>query len=126
MDEEIFGPIFPIINYSNVNEVLYKIKTLPKPLALYLFTENQRLVDKVMYNMEFGNGMVNDTLMMVSNPYLQFGGVGNSGQGGYHGYYGFQNFSNRKSIMNASSNIEVKIKYPPYDDTRLRILRKLK
>lgn len=76
--------------------------------------------------MEFGNGMVNDTLMMVSNPYLQFGGVGNSGQGGYHGYYGFQNFSNRKSIMNASSNIEVKIKYPPYDDTRLRILRKLK
>lgn len=126
MDEEIFGPIFPIITYSNVNEVLYKIKTLPKPLALYLFTENQRLVDKVMYNMEFGNGMVNDTLMMVSNPYLQFGGVGNSGQGGYHGYYGFQNFSNRKSIMNASSNIEVKIKYPPYDDTRLRILRKLK
>ena len=126
MDEEIFGPIFPIIAYTDINEILYKVKRLPKPLALYLFTENQRLVDKVMYNMEFGNGMVNDTLMMVSNPYLQFGGVASSGQGGYHGYYGFQNFSNRKSIMRASSNIEVKMKYPPYDSARLRILRKLK
>jgi aldehyde dehydrogenase len=126
MDEEIFGPIFPIITYTDINEILYKVKRLPKPLALYLFTENQRLVDKVMYNMEFGNGMVNDTLMMVSNPYLQFGGVASSGQGGYHGYYGFQNFSNRKSIMCASSNIEVKMKYPPYDSARLRILRKLK
>ncbi len=126
MDEEIFGPIFPIIAYTDINEILYKVKRLPKPLALYLFTENQRLVDKVMYNMEFGNGMVNDTLMMVSNPYLQFGGVASSGQGGYHGYYGFQNFSNRKSIMCASSNIEVKMKYPPYDSARLRILRKLK
>ncbi|WP_297281328.1 aldehyde dehydrogenase family protein [uncultured Anaerococcus sp.] len=125
MDEEIFGPIFPIITYNNLNEVLYKVKTLAKPLALYLFTENQRIVDKVMYNMEFGNGMVNDTLMMVSNPYLEFGGVGRSGQGGYHGYYGFQNFSNRKSIMHSSSSFEIKAKYPPYDDKRLRILRKL-
>lgn len=125
MDEEIFGPIFPIITYNNINDILYKIKTLPKPLALYLFTENQRLVDKVMYNVEFGNGMVNGTIMMVSNPYLEFGGVGYSGQGGYHGYHGFQNFSNKKSIMHSSS-IEIKAKYPPYDDRRLKILRKLK
>ncbi|WP_367270015.1 aldehyde dehydrogenase family protein [uncultured Anaerococcus sp.] len=126
MDEEIFGPIFPIITYTNLNEVLYKVKTLPKPLALYLFTENERTKEKVMYNMEFGNGMVNDTLMMVSNPYLQFGGVGYSGQGGYHGYYGFKNFSNQKSIMEANSNFEMKMKYPPYDGGALNILRKIK
>ena len=126
MDEEIFGPIFPIITYTNLNEVLYKVKTLPKPLALYLFTESGRTKEKVMYNMEFGNGMVNDTLMMVSNPYLQFGGVGYSGQGGYHGYYGFKNFSNQKSFMEANSNFEMKMKYPPYDGGALNILRKIK
>lgn len=126
MEEEIFGPIFPIISYTNLNEVLYKVKTLPKPLAFYLFTENERIKEKVMYNMEFGNGMVNDTLMMVSNPHLQFGGVGYSGQGGYHGYYGFKNFSNQKSIMEASSDFEMKMKYPPYDDGALKLLRKIK
>ena len=126
MDEEIFGPIFPIITYTNLNEVLYKVKTLPKPLAFYLFTEDERIKEKVMYNMEFGNGMVNDTLMMVSNPYLQFGGVGYSGQGGYHGYYGFKNFSNQKSIMEANSGFEMKLKYPPYDDGALNLLKKLK
>lgn len=126
MDEEIFGPIFPIITYTNLNEVLYKVKTLPKPLAFYLFTENERTKEKIMYNMEFGNGMVNDTLMMVSNPHLQFGGVGYSGQGGYHGYYGFKNFSNQKSIMEASSDFEMKMKYPPYNDGALKLLRKLK
>lgn len=126
MDEEIFGPIFPIITYTNLNEILYKVKTLPKPLAFYLFTENERTKEKIMYNMEFGNGMVNDTLMMVSNPHLQFGGVGYSGQGGYHGYYGFKNFSNQKSIMEASSDFEMKMKYPPYNDGALKLLRKLK
>ena len=126
MDKEIFGPIFPIISYTNLNDILYKVKTLPKPLALYLFTEDERIKEKVLYNMEFGNGMVNDTLMMVSNPYLQFGGVGYSGQGGYHGYYGFKNFSNQKSIMQAKSNFEMKLKYPPYDDGALKIIKKIK
>lgn len=125
MEAEIFGPIFPILTYNNLNQALYKIKTLPKPLAFYLFTNDERIKEKVMYNMEFGNGMVNDTLMMVSNPYLEFGGVGNSGQGGYHGYYGFQNFSNRKSIMESSATLEVKAKYPPYEDGKLNLIKKI-
>ena len=125
MDEEIFGPIFPIITYTNLNDVLYKVKTLEKPLAFYLFTRDQRLSEKVMYNMEFGNGMVNDTLMVVANPNLSFGGVGFSGQGGYHGYYGFQNFSNRKSVMTSSGAFEMKMKYPPYDNGKLNLLKKL-
>ncbi len=125
MDAEIFGPIFPIITYNNLNEVLYKVKTLPKPLAFYLFTTDERTIEKVMYNMEFGNGMVNDTLMMTSNPYLEFGGVGNSGQGGYHGYYSFQNFSNRKSIMESSATLEMKVKYPPYQDGKYKLIKNI-
>ena len=125
MNGEIFGPIFPIITYTNLNDILYRVKTLAKPLAFYLFTNNERIKEKVMYNMEFGNGMVNDTLMMVSNPNLSFGGVGYSGQGGYHGYYGFQNFSNRKSIMEASGHFEKKMKYPPYDNGKLNLIKKL-
>ena len=125
MEEEIFGPIFPIITYTNLNQMLYKVKTMPKPLALYLFTEDERIKENVMYNMEFGNGMVNGTLMMVSNPYLAFGGVGYSGQGSYHGYYGFQNFSNRKSIMLANGHFDVKTKYPPYDNGKLNLIKKL-
>lgn len=125
MEEEIFGPIFPIITYENLNEILYKIKRLSKPLAFYLFTKDDRIKEKVMYNMEFGNGMVNDTLMVVSNPNLEFGGVGYSGQGGYHGYSGFTNFSNKKSIMIASDNFDNKIKYPPYKNSKVKLLKKL-
>lgn len=125
MEEEIFGPIFPIITYTNLNEVLYKVKTLPKPLAFYVFTEDKRVAEKIIYNMEFGNGMVNDTLMMVSNPYLEFGGVGNSGQGGYHGYNSFVNFSNKKAIMEAPGGFEIKAKYPPYNDVKYNLITKL-
>lgn len=125
MDGEIFGPIFPILTYNNLNDVLYKVKTLEKPLAFYLFTQDERTIEKVMYNMEFGNGMVNDTLMVASNPYLEFGGVGYSGQGGYHGYYSFQNFSNRKSIMETPANFEMKVKYPPYEDGKYKLIKKI-
>ena len=126
MEDEIFGPIFPIITYTNLNETLYKVKSLPKPLALYLFTNSQRTAEKVMYNMEFGNGMVNDTLLMVSNPNIAFGGVGQSGQGSYHGYHSFMNFSNKKSIMERPANFDVGIKYPPYEEGRLKIIQKMK
>ena len=126
MEEEIFGPIFPIITYNNLNETLYKVKSLPKPLALYLFTNSQRTAEKVMYNMEFGNGMINDTLLMVSNPNLGFGGVGQSGQGSYHGYHSFMNFSNKKSIMERPASFDVGIKYPPYEEGRLKLIQKMK
>ncbi|MDO5047193.1 MAG: aldehyde dehydrogenase family protein [Anaerococcus sp.] len=123
MDEEIFGPIIPIITYDNINPILYKIKRLPKPLAFYLFSEDKRLIEKLMYNMEFGNGCVNETLIQIASPYLEFGGVGESGMGGYHGYHGFVNFSNKKSIMEASSFPRPDIKYPPYEDGKLNIVK---
>lgn len=125
MEEEIFGPIIPILTYDNINPILYKIKRHPKPLAFYLFSEDKRLVEKVMYNMEFGNGCVNEVLMEISSPYLEFGGVGGSGMGGYHGYNSFVNFSNKKSIMEASSFPRPKVKYPPYTKGKLELIKKI-
>lgn len=125
MEDEIFGPIIPIITYENINPILYKIKRLPKPLAFYLFADDKRLIDKVMYNMEYGNGCVNDCIMQIASPYLEFGGVGASGMGGYHGYNGFVNFSNKKSIMHTPKNLKVNIKYPPYEDGKLNLVKKI-
>lgn len=125
MEDEIFGPIIPIITYENINSILYKIKRLPKPLAFYLFSDDKRLIDKIMYNMEYGNGCVNDCIMQIASPYLEFGGVGASGMGGYHGYNGFVNFSNKKSIMHTPKNLKVNIKYPPYEDGKLNLVKKI-
>lgn len=125
MDDEIFGPIIPILTYENINPILYKIKILPKPLAFYLFSEDKRLIDKVMYNMEFGNGCVNDCIIEIASPYLEFGGVGASGMGGYHGYHGFVNFSNKKSIMQTPASFKPDFKYPPYEAGKLNLLKKI-
>ena len=123
MGEEIFGPIIPIISYNNLDEILAKIKRLPKPLAFYAYTQDKNVEDKILREVEFGNGAINDSLMQVSNPNLEFGGVGNSGQGGYHGYFGFMNFSNRKSIIRASK-FDNFLKYPPYTKKILIFLKK--
>lgn len=124
MGEEIFGPIIPIISYNNLDEILAKIKRLPKPLAFYAYTQDKNVEDKILREVEFGNGAINDSLMQVSNPNLEFGGVGNSGQGGYHGYFGFMNFSNRKSILRASK-FDNFIKYPPYTKKNFDFLKKI-
>lgn len=124
MGEEIFGPIIPIIYYNNLDEILAKIKRLPKPLAFYAYTQDKNVEDKILREVEFGNGAINDSLMQVSNPNLEFGGVGNSGQGGYHGYFGFMNFSNRKSILRASK-FDNFLKYPPYTKKNFDFLKKI-
>lgn len=115
MGEEIFGPIIPIITYDKLDEILRKIKKMPKPLAFYTFTQDREIEGKIIREMEYGNGAINDCLMQVANPRLEFGGVGNSGQGGYHGYFGFMNFSNRKSIVKAGF-FDNFLRYPPYSE----------
>ncbi len=124
MEDEILGPIIPILTYDDINPILYKIKTMPKPLAFYLFSEDERLIEKIMYNMEFGNGCVNDCIIEIASPYLEFGGVGESGMGGYHGYNSFVSFSNKKSIMETPSSMKANIKYPPYEDGKLNLIKK--
>lgn len=124
MGEEIFGPIIPIIAYDNLDEILGKIKRMPKPLAFYAFTSDRKIEEKIIREMEYGNGAINDCLMQVTNPRLEFGGVGNSGQGGYHGYFGFMNFSNRKSMVKARF-FDNFLRYPPYSEQKLRLIKKI-
>lgn len=124
MGEEIFGPIIPIIAYDKLDEILGKIKKMPKPLAFYTFTSDRKIEEKIIREMEYGNGAINDCLMQVANPRLEFGGVGNSGQGGYHGYFGFMNFSNRKSIVKAGF-FDNFLRYPPYSEKKLSLIKKI-
>ncbi|EZH65365.1 aldehyde dehydrogenase [Bacillaceae bacterium JMAK1] len=114
MEEEIFGPILPILTFEDIDVVISDIKKQPKPLAFYFFSEDSELQDKVMEDISFGGGCVNDTIMHVANPHLPFGGVGASGMGSYHGVYSFETFSHKKSITNRSSKVKVSFMYPPF------------
>lgn len=125
MKEEIFGPILPIIEYTNLEDAIAQIKAQPKPLALYLFTGSSKIKKKVFNEISFGGGALNETIMHLANPNLPFGGVGNSGMGNYHGEYGFRAFSHQKSIIEKANWFEPFVKYPPYSKLKLSILRKL-
>lgn len=125
MKEEIFGPILPVIEYDDIFEIINKLKFMDKPLAMYIFSEDKDHIDRLTYDLSSGGVCINDTIMHLSNPNLEFGGVGESGSGGYHGKFGFMNFSNRKSIMIRSNNIDVNIKYPPYSRGQEKIIKKI-
>lgn len=125
MKEEIFGPILPILEYSDLNEAITQIKAQPKPLALYLFTGSSKIKKKIFHEISFGGGALNETIMHLANPNLPFGGVGNSGMGNYHGEHGFRAFSHQKSIIEKANWFEPFVKYPPYSKLKLSILRKL-
>jgi aldehyde dehydrogenase (NAD+) len=125
MQEEIFGPLLPIISYNSIDEVIKEIKKKDKPLALYIFSKNKQIVNKVIKEISFGGGCVNDSLMHISNDNLPFGGIGNSGMGRYHGEYGFKEFSNLKSILHKSFLFESSLKYFPYRKKNFNIMKKL-
>jgi aldehyde dehydrogenase (NAD+) len=125
MQEEIFGPILPVIPYSDIDDVIRQLKSLPKPLALYVFTKSVKDQDKVFSSVSFGGGCINDAVMHIANPYLPFGGVGPSGNGRYHGRSGILEFSNQKSVMNKATWIDPFIRYPPFTAFKEKILRKL-
>ncbi|PMC81749.1 aldehyde dehydrogenase family protein [Anaerococcus hydrogenalis] len=125
MKEEIFGPILPVIEYDDIFKLINKLKFMDKPLAMYIFSEDKDHIDRLTYDLSSGGVCINDTIMHLSNPNLEFGGVGESGSGGYHGKFGFMNFSNRKSIMIRSNNIDVNIKYPPYSRVQEKIIKKI-
>ncbi|MEB7744966.1 aldehyde dehydrogenase [Staphylococcus epidermidis] len=114
MKEEIFGPILPIITYDNFDEVLEIIQSKSKPLSLYLFSEDENMTHRVLEELSFGGGAINDTLMHLANPNLPFGGVGSSGIGQYHGKYSFDTFSHMKSYTFKSTRLESSFFFPPY------------
>lgn len=125
MQEEIFGPILPVLTFKNFNEALLQIAAHEKPLSAYLFTDNSEEKEHFISKISFGGGCINDVVMHLSNDYLPFGGVGNSGIGNYHGKFGFEAFSHQKAILNRATWGEPDLKYPPYTDKKLNWIKKL-
>ncbi len=124
MCEEIFGPILPILEYESTEELLSIMRQNPKPLALYVFSENKQFQQDIIREVPFGGGCVNDTLMHLGTPYLPFGGVGTSGIGSYHGEHGFRTFSHYKSVLKQTSRFDFPFRYPKAKNG-LSIIRKL-
>ena len=125
MQDEIFGPILPVLTFKNFNEALLTICEKDKPLAAYLFTKNSEEKEQFKSKISFGGGCINDVVMHLSNGHLPFGGVGNSGIGNYHGKFGFETFSHQKSVLERVTWGEPDIKYPPYTEKKMKWIKKL-
>ena len=123
MQDEIFGPILPILAFTNLDAAISKVKERPKPLACYIYSKNRNIISKILHEVSFGGGAVNDSVMHLSNSNLPFGGVGLSGIGSYHGKFGFDTFSHFKSILDKPLWFEANIKYPPYTKNKLKLLK---
>lgn len=114
MQEEIFGPILPILTFDSLDEVCLQLADLPKPLAFYLFSEDRRRVERMMTRCSYGGGCVNDTIIHLATSEMGFGGVGESGMGAYHGQVGFEAFSHFKSIVDKKTWMDLPMRYQPY------------
>lgn len=125
MQDEIFGPILPVLDYESVEDCINIINARPRPLALYVFTSDQALEDRIMSTVSFGGGAVNDTIAQLGNHHLSFGGVGASGFGSYHGKSSFDCFSHKKSVMKKPFWPDFPIRYAPYDDMKLGLVKKV-
>lgn len=125
MQEEIFGPILPVLTFDRLDDALEKIVARPKPLALYLFTTDKKTEKKVLSRVSFGGGCINDTIVHLATPHMGFGGVGDSGMGSYHGRLSFDTFSHKKSIMKKHNFIDLKMRYLPYTEKNYRFIRRM-
>ncbi len=114
MQEEIFGPVLPVLTYSSLYEAIHKINSMPHPLALYLFTGNRKTARQVMSQCGFGGGCINDTVIHLATSQMGFGGFGESGMGSYHGRDGFRTFSHYKSIVDKKTWLDLPMRYQPY------------
>lgn len=112
MEDEIFGPILPVLSYSNLEECIKEIEKRPNPLALYLFSNDKAIQDKVIRHISFGGGCINDTVYHVASAYLPFGGKGSSGMGAYHGKATFDTFTHYKSILKQTQLFDIAARYP--------------
>ncbi len=112
MQNEIFGPILPVLEYDDIKNVINLINDRPKPLALYIFSESEGVQQQILANISFGGGCINDTVYHLSSPYLPFGGVGESGIGAYHGQGSFDVFSHEKSILKQTTRFDLPFRYP--------------
>ncbi len=125
MQEEVFGPILPVIVYHDLSDAIQQVKDLPRPLSCYVFTHDDQIKERILRELSFGGGAVNDAVMHISNPKLPFGGVGNSGMGAYHGEAGFKSFTHYKSILDKPTWLEFGMKYYPQTPTKLKWIKRL-
>jgi len=125
MQEEIFGPLLPLIKYQDFEEVLQHIENNEKPLSAYLFSNDPTEQKIWEQRLSFGGGCINDAIMHITNPNLPFGGVGQSGTGSYHGKAGFDTFSHFKSVFKKPNIFEVPLKYPPYTSIKMAWIKRL-
>ena len=125
MQEEIFGPIIPIIIYKNKSEIFEIIDKNKNPLALYLFTDNNSFEKEIIEKVSFGGGCVNDTIIHCTSDGLPFGGIGRSGLGNYHGKASFDAFSHKKSVVKSKKFADISMKYPPFNEKKLNLIKKV-
>jgi len=125
MQNEIFGPILPVLEYINLDEAIAKINKNPKPLAIYIFSNDKEVQDKILRGTSSGGVCINDCLSHISSEHLPFGGIGGSGIGNYHGKFSFDTFSHKKSVMKKSFRLDIPLRYPPYSQAALRLLKKI-
>ena len=123
MQEEIFGPILPILTYTDLESVIETVNRRPKPLALYLFSEDKKTVETVTSRCSFGGGCVNDVIIHLATTHMPFGGVGESGMGAYHGKAGFDTFTHYKSIVDKKTWLDLPMRYRPYTKLSGKLVR---
>ncbi|AHF09330.1 aldehyde dehydrogenase [Dehalobacter restrictus] len=124
MQEEIFGPILPVMTYTDIETVIEYIRSHPKPLALYLFTSSKAMEDKILETCSFGGGCINDTIIHLATPHMGFGGVGYSGMGQYHGKLSFDTFTHYRSIVKKSTWLDLSMRYHPYTDGKFKLIKR--
>lgn len=125
MQEEIFGPILPLFPYDDLEECIQYITAHEKPLALYLFTERKAVMEEVLARCSFGGGCINDTILHLASQHQPFGGVGYSGMGSYHGKQTFDTFTHQRSVFRQSTKVDVPLRYPPYGEKKLALLKRV-
>lgn len=123
MQEEIFGPILPVLTFEHLDEAIQKVNSMAHPLALYMFTSDRRAAKKVMARCGFGGGCVNDTIIHLATTQMGFGGFGESGMGAYHGKTGFDTFTHYKSIVDKKTWLDLPMRYQPYRKVWERAVR---
>jgi aldehyde dehydrogenase (NAD+) len=123
MQEEIFGPVLPVITVDEMHHAVKFVADRPKPLALYLFSKSEALEDVVLSRLSAGSVCINDAVLFMVSPELPFGGIGNSGMGRYTGWYGFETFSHMKPVMKRSFRFDAPMRYPPYTERKAKLLK---
>lgn len=123
MQEEIFGPVLPVLTFETIDEVIEIINNNPTPLALYIFSSDKKVIRKITSHCLFGGGCINDVVIHLATTNMGFGGVGESGMGSYHGKVGFETFSHRKSIVDKKTFIDLPMRYQPYKKFNEKLIR---